>query len=975
MPAVYNSMALFSFCCVLLIDTMAMTVKSNFAARHIGPNQAAIDTMLAALGCSSLEGLLEECVPAAVLSPALLKPPIEMQEALSEEAARQALLARSERNQVLRSFIGMGYHETIMPAVLRRNLLENPAWYTAYTPYQAEISQGRLEALLNFQQMVIDLSGMELANASLLDEPTAAAEAMTMCLRIREGRRVFLADPGCHPQTIAVLQTRARWLGIKVVVGSWEEQLPQGLCGGLLQNPGTLGHLHDTEAFVEKVHAAGALAVVAADPLALALLRPPGDCGADIVVGSTQRFGLPLGGGGPHAAFLAAREAFRRALPGRLVGVSRDCRGQPALRLALQTREQHIRREKATSNICTAQVLPAVLAGSYAMYHGAEGLREIAGRIHALTGQMADGLKKLGLPPENDTFFDTLTVPVPDAAQALERAGRMGYSLRLAGRDRIAISFGEKAGEQDLPVLRESLSGRKETDTASMLPVAIEGIPKALRRSGDCLQHPVFGRLHSETEMMRYLRRLAGRDIALDRSMIPLGSCTMKLNAATQMESISLAGFADMHPYAPEQMQKGYSMLTQELERMLCFLTGFSAISLQPNAGSQGEYAGLLAIRRYHESRGEGARDICLVPASAHGTNPASASLAGLRVAIVRCDEHGDTDLADLERKLQEHRGRLAALMVTYPSTHGVFEGGITEICAQVHQHGGQVYLDGANFNALMGVGAPGAFGADVAHLNLHKTFCIPHGGGGPGMGPIGVREHLIPFLPMHPLAAGAGEKGDVVAAAPWGSAGILSISWAYLRMMGITGLRRAAAVALLNANYIACRLQSAYLVLYRGAGGRVAHECIIDLRQIRERSGITEEDVAKRLMDFGFHAPTMSFPVAGTLMIEPTESESLPEIERFCEAMLAIREEIRRVEEGAVALEESPLRRAPHTAADLAAADWERPYSREEAVFPLAWLQDDKYWPPVGRVDNAWGDRNLFCGCPAPSAFEEKDA
>ena len=943
-------------------------MTSRFAERHIGPDQAAINTMLEAVESPSLEALLGECIPASLRSPLPPELPAASKAILSEEEARQALLLRAERNRQTRSFIGMGYSETIMPAVLRRNMLENPSWYTAYTPYQPEISQGRLEALLNFQQMVMDLSGMELANASLLDEATAAAEAMSMCLRIRAGSKVFLVDPDCHPQTIAVVKTRGRWLGLEVVVGSWRDGLAQDVFGALLQNPGTSGRLHDMQAFAEEVHGTGGLAVAAVDPLAMAVLCPPGHCGVDIAVGSAQRFGLPMGAGGPHAAFLAARRSFQRALPGRLVGVSKDCRGQPALRLALQTREQHIRRGRATSNICTAQALPAMLAGCYAMHHGPQGIRQIAEHIHSLAARLAAGLQEMGLPAANDTFFDTLSIPVADAEQVLERAKSAGISLRRADEKTVCVSFGEKARAEDLPLLWQVLGGKKSSPEAAA--AAIPGIPPAMRRRGDCLQHPVFSRYHSETEMMRYLRRLAGRDIALDRAMIPLGSCTMKLNAATEMESIALAGFADIHPYAPEEQLQGYRMLATELEEMLAALTGFAAISLQPNAGSQGEYAGLLAIRRYHESRGEGQRDICLIPSSAHGTNPASAALAGLRVVVVQCNEQGDTDMADLERQLGEHGSRLAALMVTCPSTHGVFEARFTEICEKVHAHGAQVYLDGANMNALTGVGTPGTFGADAAHLNLHKTFCIPHGGGGPGMGPIGVREHLAPFLAVHPLAAGAGESGDAVAAAPWGSAGILPISWAYIRMMGAPGLRQAASVAILSANYIARRLAPAYPVLYTGLGGRVAHECIIDLREIRKHSGVSEEDVAKRLMDFGFHAPTMSFPVPGTLMIEPTESEALPEIERFCEAMLAVREEIRQVENGEVSLEESVLRRAPHTALDLCTADWQRPYSREKAAFPLAWLREDKYWPPVGRVDNAWGDRNLSCGCPPPSAY-----
>jgi len=880
------------------------------------------------------------------------------------------------RNRVLVSMIGMGYYGTIMPAVIQRNVMENPGWYTAYTPYQSEVSQGRLEALLNFQQMIVDLTGMALANASLLDEATAAAEAMAMSKRlVKKSTHRFFVDRDCHPQTLAVLQTRARGLGFEIITGDPMTELESlDLFGALVQYPGSSGEVRDWSIVAEQLHAQSALLTVAADPLALVLLQSPGAMGADIVVGSAQRFGVPMGYGGPHAAFFATRDAFKRSMPGRIIGVSRDELGHPALRMALQTREQHIRREKATSNICTSQVLLAIISGFYAIYHGPEGVRLIAGRVHRLAEIFAEGLKRLGHDVVTDTFFDTITVSVPGRARRIAAHAReSGINLRIFDGDYLGIAFDETITRRDVRALWRAFATNfgEPLDLNALDQTADECIPESLLRSEPILSHPVFHRYHCETEMMRYMRGLARKDIALDRSMIPLGSCTMKLNAATELQALSWREFSTMHPFVPLDQAQGYQQLFYELENMLCDLTGFDAFSLQPNAGSQGEYAGLMVIRKYHEQRGEGQRDICLIPASAHGTNPASAALAGLRVVVVACDNDGNVSVGDLEAKAREHADRLAALMITYPSTHGVFEEAIIEICRIVHRFGGQVYLDGANLNALVGLCRPGHIGADVAHINLHKTFAIPHGGGGPGVGPIGVMSHLAPYLPDHPVVQGVnpatGEAGTIgaVAAAPWGSASILTISWAYIAMMRNTGLKRATLVAILNANYIAHRLAPHYPILYTGKNGMVAHECIIDLRPIKAACGITVDDVAKRLIDYGFHAPTVSFPVHDTLMIEPTESENKREIDRFCAAMIGIREEIAALERGEADLRNNLLRNAPHTHALLIRDDWDYPYSKEQAFFPLGESHLDKYWPPVARIDNVFGDRRLNCTCP----------
>ncbi len=949
--------------------------KAEFLRRHIGPGEEEIRSMLEALGLGSLDALVQKAIPAAILSQA----PLRLPAARTEQEALESLKAMARRNQVLRSMIGMGYADCFTPSVILRNVLENPGWYTAYTPYQPEISQGRLEALLNFQTMVMDLTGMEIANASLLDEGTAAAEAMAMSLSVSKSKsRVFFVAEGCHPQTIEVVGTRAEPLGIEIVVGDHRgEPLAREPFGLLLQYPATGGEVFDYAGLVREAHARGALVTVAADLLSLALLLPPGEFGADAVVGSTQRFGVPLGFGGPHAAYFATREAHKRAMPGRIVGVSIDAQGRPALRLSLQTREQHIRRERATSNICTAQVLLAVMAGMYAVYHGPEGIRRIAGRVHRLACLLAEGLRRLGHSLRAEAFFDTVTVEVAGgAARALERARARGYNLRAAGAGAVGISLDETTRREDVLALWEVFSpaGRPGFTLEELEAAAPERIPAHLRRTSPYLTHPVFLRHHSETEMLRYLFRLQERDISLTRSMIPLGSCTMKLNAASEMLPVTWREFGGIHPFAPAEQVGGYLEFLRELEGMLAEITGFDAVSLQPNSGAQGEYAGLLVIRRYHASRGEERRDVCLIPSSAHGTNPASAAMAGMRVVVVGCDKEGNVDLADLKAKAGEHADRLAALMITYPSTHGVFEEEVREICDVVHRHGGQVYMDGANLNALVGLCRPGEFGPDVSHLNLHKTFCIPHGGGGPGMGPIGVRKHLAPFLPRHSLRPEAGPKTGIsaVSSAPWGSAGILPISWCYIAMMGREGLKRATQVAILNANYIAARLAGHFDVLYRGPNGMVAHECIIDFRGLEDASGVTVEDVAKRLMDFGFHAPTMSFPVAGTLMVEPTESESKEELDRFCEAMIAIREEIREIEEGRADRGDNALKNAPHTASDIAAAEWSHPYPREKAVFPLPWVRRNKYWPPVNRVNNPYGDRHLVCSCPPVESYAE---
>jgi glycine dehydrogenase len=935
-----------------------------FADRHIGPRADDIAKMLADVGAVSLDDLVDQTIPADVR----IDRPLRLPAALGEEEALRRLREMASHNRVVTSLIGLGYHDTVTPAVILRNVLENPAWYTAYTPYQPEISQGRLEALLNFQTMVSDLTGLEVANASLLDEATAAAEAMAMCHRLVKGdRAIFWVDADCHPQTIAVVRTRAAALGLNVEVGEPAGFDPEVGFGALVQCPGSSGRLDDHAALAARFHAAGALVVASADLLSLVLVRPPGAWGADIAVGSCQRFGVPLGFGGPHAAYLATAEANVRALPGRLVGVSHDRAGRMGLRLALQTREQHIRREKATSNVCTSQVLLAVMAGLYAVWHGPDGLRRIASRVHDLASRLAAALAAAGIEVENRSWFDTLTVRVPGAAdRVIDAALQRGLNLRRVDGDSVGVALDETT----TPAVVERVL---EAFGAGPLPAeGPSGIPAALRRTGEVLSHPVFHRYHSEHEMLRYLRRLADKDLALDRTMIPLGSCTMKLNATAEMIPVTWPEFAGIHPFAPLDQATGYLELIEALAAWLVEITGYDAVSMQPNAGSQGEYAGLLAIRAYHHARGDHGRDVCLIPASAHGTNAASAAMAGMRVVVVACDEQGDVDVADLRAKAGEHAERLAAAMVTYPSTHGVFEEAISEICDVVHGHGGQVYVDGANLNALVGLAKPGRFGADVSHLNLHKTFTIPHGGGGPGVGPIGVKAHLAPYLPNHPLVAEAGPATGVgpVAAAPWGSAGILPIPWMYIAMMGGEGLTRASQVAILNANYVTTRLAPHYPILFTGRNGRVAHECIVDLRALTKASGVTAEDVAKRLADYGFHAPTLSFPVAGTLMVEPTESESLEELERFCEAMIAIRGEIAKVEAGVWPGDDNPLHNAPHTVEDLAGSDWPHPYTREEAAFPLPWLRGRLYFAPVGRIDGVAGDRHLVCACPPIEAY-----
>ncbi|HEX9855707.1 MAG TPA: aminomethyl-transferring glycine dehydrogenase [Acidimicrobiia bacterium] len=943
--------------------------RTDFVSRHVGPGDADVASMLSALGVESLDGLLDAAVPRSIRSSSLPDIPGPM----TEPEVLERLRRIAAKNQVYTSLIGLGYHDTHTPAVVLRNVLENPGWYTAYTPYQPEISQGRLEALLVFQTVVIDLTGLEVANASLLDEPTAAAEAMAMSKRLATIESdVFFVDAECHPQTVEVLRTRAEPIGIEVVVGDPHRDLmaasPYGV---LLQYPGGSGLVRDDRELIEGLRGRGVFVCVAADLLALTLLTPPGEMGADIVVGTTQRFGVPLMFGGPHAAYMATRDEYKRSMPGRIVGVSKDANGRMALRLALATREQHIRREKATSNICTAQVLLAVMAAMYAVYHGPEGLRAIADRIHHLTSLLVAGLRSAGLDRVNQTWFDSVTVAVPGRAEEVVAAAEdRRINLRLVDQDHVGIALDETSTLEIVDAVLESfLVDRRVAD----LVPAPGGLPTALLRTSGYLEHAVFHRHRSETEMLRYLRRLQDKDVALDRSMIPLGSCTMKLNAAVEMIPVTWREFAGIHPYAPLDQAEGYLELFQELERWLARLTGYDAVSLQPNAGSQGEFAGLLAIRGYHQSRREGSRDVCLIPASAHGTNPASAAMAGLRVVVVDTDEHGNVDVADLRAKAEEHAPRLAALMITYPSTHGVFEEAVREICDIVHDNGGQVYIDGANLNALLGVARLGDIGGDVSHMNLHKTFTIPHGGGGPGVGPIGVKAHLEAFLPGHPLVpdqAGSADGVGAVAGAPWGSAGILPISYAYIALMGAAGLRTATEVAILNANYVAKRLEGAYRVLYTGPAGLVAHECIVDLRDVKAKAGVTVDDFAKRLIDYGFHAPTMSFPVAGTLMIEPTESESKDELDRFCDAMLSIMAEVETIASGAVAVESSPLRNAPHPAEDVVSDSWDRPYSRESAAYPVDSLRGDKYWPPVGRIDAQYGDRNVVCACPPVDAY-----
>ncbi|MBL8877754.1 MAG: aminomethyl-transferring glycine dehydrogenase [Phycisphaerales bacterium] len=947
-----------------------LAAGDQFVPRHLGPGDAEIREMLGTLGYASLDALTDDTVPKNIR----LSTPLKLDEPRGEHETLAELRRLAESNRVLRTFIGMGYYDTITPPVIHRNILENPGWYTQYTPYQAEIAQGRLEALINFQQMVADLTGLPLANASLLDEATAAAEAMHMCAALAgDDKHVFLVADDCHPQTIAVVRTRAVPLGIEVRVVSPGRLDPAaaGVFGVLLQYPNTSGEIHDYAALVDKAHAAGALVVVATDLLALTLLKPPGEWGADIAVGSSQRFGVPLGFGGPHAAFMSTKNEYARQLPGRIVGVSRDRHGRPAYRLSIQTREQHIRREKATSNICTAQVLLAVMASMYAVYHGPEGLRRIAERVHAMTRIVANGMRWLGHEIITGAYFDTIRVrPVigehckSDAAGVLKAGVERGVNVRDFGDGTLGISLDETSTIEDVrQVLASFGCGRGfMIDETQPVPAAPLAIPGKLTRTSAYLTHPVFHRYRCEHEMLRYIKRLESRDLSLTTSMIPLGSCTMKLNAAAEMFPVSWAGFSRVHPFAPADQLPGYHEMFRQLETWLAEITGFAAVSLQPNSGAQGEYAGLLVIRGYHASRGEKHRTVCLIPVSAHGTNPASAVMAGFEVVAVKCDEKGNVNIDDLRAKAQEHRDRLGALMITYPSTHGVFEEGVKEICKIVHECGGQVYMDGANMNAQVGLCRPGDIGADVCHLNLHKTFCIPHGGGGPGMGPIAVARHLAAYLPAHPLRAS--ENGSV-SAAPWGSASILPISWMYIRMMGGTGLRKATQIAILNANYMARRLEKAYPIVYTGTTGRVAHEFILDLREFKKSAGVEPEDVAKRLMDYGFHAPTMSWPVAGTLMIEPTESESRAELDRLCDALLAIREEIREIEKGRADRMDNPLKNAPHTAAEVCGDNWAHAYSRQAAAYPAAWTREHKFWPVVGRIDNVWGDRNLFCLCP----------
>ena len=941
---------------------------SEFIARHIGIDDAAEAHMLSVVGSASRRALVDGIVPRSIArrSAMAIPPPI------TEAAALKQLKAMAGKNQVFKSFIGQGYYGTYTPGVILRNILENPAWYTAYTPYQAEISQGRLEALINFQTMVCDLTGMPMANASMLDEATAAAEAMTLAKRsVNSKSNTFIVAGDCHPQTIEVIQTRAKPLGITVKVSTASATLPQLMASGdyfgvLAQYPATNGAIHDLRPLAGQAHVDGAALCVAADLLALTLLVPPGEWDADIVLGSTQRFGMPMGAGGPHAAYLACRDAYKRSLPGRLVGVSRDVHGNPTYRLALQTREQHIRREKATSNICTAQVLPAVVASMYAVYHGPQGLKRIAERVATYTAIFVHGLEEMGYEITNDYAFDSVTVKTGDATQSIaSKAIKARANLRYRLKNHLGVSLDETTSRSDIELLWSFFAKPGQTvPVVSSFAKGLEPmIPSALRRDTPFLMHPVFNTHHSETAMLRYIRRLSDKDLALDRSMIPLGSCTMKLNATSEMIPITWPEFANMHPFAPHDQLAGYAELDRELRAWLCQATGYAGISLQPNAGSQGEYAGLLVIKAFHDANGQGHRNICLIPASAHGTNPASAQMAGMTVVVTGCDEQGNVDMADLKAKCEQHSAHLAAVMITYPSTHGVFETSVKALCELVHQHGGRVYVDGANMNALVGVAAPGEFGGDVSHLNLHKTFCIPHGGGGPGVGPVCVVADLVPYLPGHATAGLHGKIG-AISAAPLGNAAVLPISWMYCRMMGPEGLTQATEIAILSANYISARLAGHFTTLYASADGHVAHECILDLRPLKDTSGVTAEDVAKRLMDYGFHAPTLSFPVPGTLMVEPTESESLAELDRFANAMIAIRAEIAQIESGHWPQDNNPLKHAPHTAASVIATDWPHPYSREVAAFPLPALKHNKYWPTTGRVDNVWGDRNLSCSC-----------
>ncbi|MGO4327792.1 aminomethyl-transferring glycine dehydrogenase [Cupriavidus sp. 2TAF22] len=954
-----------------------LEARDAFASRHIGPDAAEQQHMLKVLGYDSRAALIDAVIPAAIRRRDGM-PLGEFTEPLTEEGALARLRGLASKNLVLKSFIGQGYYNTLTPGVILRNIFENPAWYTAYTPYQPEISQGRLEAMLNFQQMVTDLTGLDIANASMLDEGTAAAEAMTLLQRVnKHASNTFYVADDVLPQTLEVVRTRALPLGIEVKVGPAADAAGAHAFGVLLQYPGVNGDVADYRAIADAVHAAGGLVVAAADLLALTLIAAPGEWGADVAVGNSQRFGVPLGFGGPHAGYMAVKDAFKRSMPGRLVGVTIDAQGNKAYRLALQTREQHIRREKATSNICTAQVLLAVMASMYAVYHGPQGLKRIAQRVHRLAATLAAGLEVLGYTRTNATFFDTLTLVTGFNTEAIHAAATArGINLRHAGANRIGISLDETTSREDVIALWEIFAHGKPVPGFDALEAAAQdAFPAALARQSAYLTHPVFNTHHAEHEMLRYLRMLADKDLALDRTMIPLGSCTMKLNATSEMIPVTWPEFSKIHPFAPLDQTVGYREMIDQLEAMLCAATGYAAVSLQPNAGSQGEYAGLLIIHAYHASRGESHRDICLIPSSAHGTNPASAQMAGMKVVVVACDEDGNVDLADLAKKAEQHSRNLAAIMITYPSTHGVFEQGVQQICDIVHKHGGQVYVDGANMNAMVGTAAPGQFGGDVSHLNLHKTFCIPHGGGGPGVGPVAVGAHLADFLPNQDSVGYRRDDNGIggVSAAPFGSASILPISWMYVAMMGSAGLTAATENAILAANYVARRLSPHFPVLYTGQHGLVAHECILDLRPLQKTTGISNEDVAKRLMDYGFHAPTMSFPVPGTLMIEPTESEALHELDRFIDAMIAIRAEIARVEDGSFDREDNPLKNAPHTAAVITADAWEHKYTRQEAAYPVAALRTQKYWPPVGRADNVYGDRNLFCACVPMSEYAEE--
>ncbi|WP_061218913.1 aminomethyl-transferring glycine dehydrogenase [Leptospira weilii] len=945
------------------LERVSTDPLDTFPRRHIGPDSQQISGMLKKLGLSSLEELVDKAVPAGIR----LEKELDLPKASTEHKILQDLKNIASQNQVFRSYIGAGYNACIIPSVIQRNILENPGWYTAYTPYQAEISQGRLEALLNFQTMIVDMTGLEISNASLLDEGTAAAEAMFLAYSVRknETAKKFFVSELCHPQTIDVVVTRANPLGIEVEIGNHEIlELNEDFFGVLLQYPATDGRIIDYTSFIQRAHNVGAVSAVAADLLALTLLKSPGEMGADIALGSSQRFGLPLGFGGPHAGYFATKDEFKRSMPGRLIGVSKDSQGNPGLRLSLQTREQHIRRDKATSNICTAQVLLAVISSMYAVYHGPEGLKNIATRIHKFTSILADALKSSGFTISNDSFFDTITIQAgAKAKDILNRARSERINLREYKDGRIGIALDETVDSEDIKDLFRIFQV-KQSDIEKLFSDS-GNISDSFKRGSSYLTHPVFQSFHTETKMLRYIRKLESRDLSLTTSMIPLGSCTMKLNATTEMYPVTWPEFGAIHPFAPSDQTKGYKIIFERLEKWLCEITGFAGVSLQPNAGSQGEYAGLLAIRKYHESRKETHRNVCLIPISAHGTNPASAAMAGFKVVVVSCDQNGNVDLEDLKIKADEHKNDLAALMITYPSTHGVFEESVKEICQIVHSRGGQVYMDGANMNAQVGLTSPGEIGADVCHLNLHKTFCIPHGGGGPGVGPIGVAKHLVPFLPGHVLVDNTtGNEHGAVSAAPWGSASILLISWIYIALMGSEGLTNATRISILNANYIAKRLEKAYPILYKGKNGFVAHECILDVRPFKKTAGIEVEDVAKRLIDYGFHAPTMSFPVPGTLMIEPTESESLEELDRFCEAMLLIHQEILDVQNGALDKTDNPLKNSPHTAAMVTSDRWDHLYPRERAAYPASWLRDHKFWPYVGRVDNVYGDRNLVCSC-----------